>query len=96
MLIMFGGVAFFSYIMSNFIEIISNYEKKMGGVDKSGDLNQWLFLLTRFTQNIPKSTLAEIESHFAYYWSNDRLSCLNADNTYLVNLPPKIKSQIMA
>ena len=39
MLIMFGGVAFFSYIMSNFIEIISNYEKKMGGVDKSGDLN---------------------------------------------------------
>jgi hypothetical protein len=32
-LVMLGGVAFFSYIMGNFIEIISNYEKKMGNVD---------------------------------------------------------------
>ena len=49
--IMLGGVAFFSYIMGNFIEIISNYEKKMGVVDKSGDLHNWLVLLTRFTNN---------------------------------------------
>lgn len=27
---MLGGVAFFSFIMGNFIEIISNYDKKMG------------------------------------------------------------------
>lgn len=55
--IMLGGVAFFSYIMGNFIEIISNYEKKMGVVDKSGDLHNWLILLTRFTNNqpLPKS-----------------------------------------
>ena len=50
-MIMLGGVAFFSYIMGNFIEIISNYEKKMGVVDKSGDLHNWLILLTRFTNN---------------------------------------------
>lgn len=50
-LIMLGGVAFFSYIMGNFIEIISNYEKKMGAVDKSGDLHNWMVLLTRFTNN---------------------------------------------
>ena len=49
--IMLGGVAFFSYIMGNFIDIISTYEKKMGVVDKSGDLNDWLLLLTRFTNN---------------------------------------------
>lgn len=41
-IIMLIGVAFFSYIMGNFIEIISNYEMKMGVVDKSGDLIQWL------------------------------------------------------
>jgi hypothetical protein len=59
-LIMLGGVAFFSYIMGNFIEIISNYEKKMGVVDKSGDLHNWLILLTRFTNNqpLPKSLTA--------------------------------------
>ena len=52
-LIMLGGVAFFSYIMGNFVEIISNYEKKMGVVDKSGDLHNWLHQLTRFTNNQP-------------------------------------------
>ena len=50
-LIMLSGVAFFSYIMGNFIEIISNYEKNMGVIDKSGDLHNWLLLLTRFTNN---------------------------------------------
>ena len=33
--VMLGGVAFFSYIMGNFIEILTNYDKKMGLVDKS-------------------------------------------------------------
>ena len=51
--IMLCGVAFFSYIMGNFIEIISNYEQKMGVVDKSGDLHNWLILLTRFNNNQP-------------------------------------------
>jgi hypothetical protein len=50
-IIMLLGVAFFSYIMGKFIEIIINYEKKMGVVYKSGDLNNWLNLLTRFTNN---------------------------------------------
>ena len=51
--IMLCGVAFFSFIMGNFIEIISNYEKKMGVVDKNGDLHNWLILLTRFNNNSP-------------------------------------------
>jgi len=34
-IVMLGGVAFFSYIMGNFIEILTNYDKKMGLVDKS-------------------------------------------------------------
>ena len=43
--IMLGGVAFFSYIMGNFIEIISNFDSKMGVVDRSADLHNWLILL---------------------------------------------------
>ena len=39
---MLGGVTFFSYIMGNFIEILSNYDKKMGITDKSGELNDWI------------------------------------------------------
>ena len=58
--IMLLGVALLSYIMGNFIEIISNYEQKMGMVDKSGDLHNWLILLSRFTNNqpFPKSITA--------------------------------------
>jgi len=95
--IMLGGVAFFSYIMGNFIEIISNYEKKMGVVDKSGDLHNWLILLTRFTNNqpLPKSLTAQIEANFSYYWAQDRLACLSTDEQYLEALPRKLKNQIM-
>lgn len=45
---MIGGVAFFSYIMGNFIEIITTYEKKMGEVNKNSDLHNYILLLTRF------------------------------------------------
>lgn len=67
-IIMLGGVAFFSYIMGNFIDIITSYEKKMGVVDKSGDLHNWLILLTRFTNNqpLPKALTTQIESNFSY------------------------------
>ena len=93
---MLGGVAFFSYIMGNFIEIISNYEKKMGVVDKSGDLHNWLLLLTRFTNNqpLPKSLTTQIEANFSYFWAHDRLSCLTSEQ-YLDALPQKLKNQIM-
>ncbi|CDW87085.1 cation channel family protein [Stylonychia lemnae] len=77
--IMLCGVAFFSYIMGSFIEIISNYEKKMGVIDKGTDLHNWMTLLTRFTNNkpLPKSLSAQIENHFGYFWANDRLASLS-------------------
>jgi len=46
--LMLGGVAFFSYIMGNFIEILTSYEKKMGVTDNSGDLNNWVAIVQRF------------------------------------------------
>jgi hyperpolarization activated cyclic nucleotide-gated potassium channel 1 len=48
-LIMLGGVAFFSYIMSTFLEIISSYDAKMGSLDRSDELNEWIVSLERFT-----------------------------------------------
>jgi hypothetical protein len=74
-IIMLGGVAFFSYIIGNFIEIISN--TKMGTSDRSADLNNWLIQLQRYNkdQHLPKLLTTQIEQHFSYYWANDRLSC---------------------
>ena len=92
--VMLMGVAFFSFIMGSFIEIISSYDKKMGVVDKSGDLHNWLSLLTRFNNSslTPKPVSKEIESNFVYFWENDRLSCLTQDEQYLEALPRKLKN----
>jgi len=49
LVVMLGGVAFFSYIMGNLLEIFNNYESKMGIVDRKGDLDYWIISLQRFT-----------------------------------------------
>ena len=45
LVVMLGGVAFFSYIMGNLLEIFKNYESKMGIVDRKGDLDRWIISL---------------------------------------------------
>jgi hypothetical protein len=79
LIIQLGGVAFFSYIMGNFIEIVANYEANVGPIDLSGDLHNWLILLTRYTKNnisLSLSMSEDIEDHFNYYWAQDRLSTI--------------------
>jgi hypothetical protein len=46
-----GGVAFFSFIMGTLVEIIENYRKKTGTLDKKPMLNYWLTSLQRFMNN---------------------------------------------
>lgn len=73
--LMLCGVAFFSYIMGSFIEIIANYRKKLGDIDYMGDLHSWLGVLTRYNNGKPlsKSLSTQIEKHFQHYWANDRM-----------------------
>lgn len=52
---MLCGVAFFSYIMGSFLEIIANYKRKTGVMDRTEDLNHWLIGLTRYINNKPLS-----------------------------------------
>ena len=83
-LVMLGGVAFFSYIMGNFIEIISNYDAKMGTLDKSDELNTWITSLERFTNktktNLSVSLVNQIISNQNYLWDNDRLAYYDKDD----------------
>ena len=83
-LVMLGGVAFFSYIMGNFIEIISNYDAKMGTLDKSDELNVWITSLERFTNktktNLSVSLVNQIISNQNYLWENDRLAYYDKDD----------------
>eukprot|EP01022_Parablepharisma_sp_SALTPOND_P018466 TRINITY_DN3017_c0_g1_i1.p3 TRINITY_DN3017_c0_g1~~TRINITY_DN3017_c0_g1_i1.p3 ORF type:complete len:507 (-),score=71.30 TRINITY_DN3017_c0_g1_i1:7765-9285(-) len=83
------GVSFYSYIMGNFIEVISSYEKKVGIVDKGSELENWLTFLTRFNANKPldKNLVDEIEDHFKYFWHEYKLSTLSPTDPYLNSLP---------
>jgi hypothetical protein len=42
--------------------------------DKNFELQNWLALLTRFTNNkaLSQSLVSLIENHYSYFWSNDR------------------------
>ena len=83
------GVSFYSYIMGNFIEVISSYEKKVGIVDKGSELENWLTYLTRFNANRPldKELVDDIEDHFKYFWPEYKLSTLSPTDPYLNSLP---------
>lgn len=98
-LVMLGGVAFFSYIMGNFIEILSNYDAKMGTIDKSEDLNDWLRSLERFTNktktNLSVSLVNSIISNMNYYWDHDRLGCYDEKDATFKLLPSHIKTEII-
>mmetsp|Transcript_13173 Transcript_13173/g.11253 ORF Transcript_13173/g.11253 Transcript_13173/m.11253 type:complete len:204 (+) Transcript_13173:517-1128(+) len=50
-IIMILGIALFSYIMGNFNDVLTNYDKQMGIVDKSVDLQVWMTSLSKFTNN---------------------------------------------
>ncbi len=94
---MLCGVAFFSYIMGSFIEIISNYREKMGVIDKSKPMRKWMTLLTRYTNNKPLSRKLtnQIEHHFAYFWQHDRLASITQHYKTLNELPKSMKRRLM-
>ena len=68
-LLMMFGVANFSFIMSQFIEILLNY-KSLWEVGKHKDLSKWIALLSRFNNGNPlnKDLITKIEDFFDYYW----------------------------
>ena len=61
-LVMMIGIVFFSHIMGSFIEIISNYDKRMGSVDRGTELHNWMTLLTRLqiTSRYQKALLTKL------------------------------------
>merc|ERR1712178_252842 len=95
--IMIIGVAFFSIIMSNFIEIFTSFDQNLGITEESFELHNWLTLLTRFRdyKPMPISIYRSINEHFKHYWSNNRLSEVQDNNEFINALPRSIKRGIV-
>jgi len=97
MIVMIGGVAFFTYIMGKFIAIIANYEKNNAKESDGPELHNWMTLLTRFIDNkpLPRNLINEIDTHFTHYWQYNRLANLKKDDEFLNALPKSIKKSVM-
>lgn len=74
--------------MGSFIEIIQEYDQRISQDDKGSELNNWMTLLTRFTNKpLSKQLINQIDKHFSFYWANDRLKNISKDNEYLNSCP---------
>lgn len=73
-IILLFGVAIFSYIMGNFINILDQYQNLNADLDEGDELARFFGLIRRFNDNVPlKLSLKEqIEKHFDYKWINDK------------------------
>jgi hypothetical protein len=91
-------VAFFSYIMGKFIEILEEFNsEKTSTENDESDLKNWFTVLSRFKKNksVSKKLTRKIQTYFEYYWEHDRLAAIKADNEYMKALPRSIRKMIM-
>lgn len=78
------GIVCFSQIMGSFIEIIQNYDQRMGNDSNGSDLNNWTLLLTRFASKPLNPVLInQIDSHFSFFYDHNRLNSMEIDDEYL-------------
>jgi hypothetical protein len=93
--IMLIGVAMYSYVMGSFTELIGNYDRNMGIQDKNPDLQNWIILFSNFTHHNDKKLLKNIETHFSYFWKNDRNNFLSKKDPYFISLPRSVKYKLI-
>lgn len=72
--ILLVGVACFSFIMSQFIEILLAFQKVTAANEDSEMMARWLLLLKNFNNNkpLPPEMTSKFEQYFEYFWSNDK------------------------
>ena len=92
--ILLVGVACFSYIMGQFIDILMNLQNVTADNEDSENLSKWLGLLAHFNRSspLPKSMTKKYERYFEYYWANDKNYAIKSveDNRFMQELPNHI------
>lgn len=94
------GVAVFSFIMGNFIEILMSFKHVTAENEESDDLTKWFGLLAWFNKGMPlsKEMTKKIENYFDYYWARDRNYAFKSkeDVRFLNELPKKVRINVSA
>lgn len=96
--ILLFGVAVFSFIMGNFIEILMSFKSVTAENEESENLTKWLGLLARFNKGrpLPKDMTRKIENYFDYYWANDKNYAIKSeeDKRFMQELPKQIRFNV--
>ena len=92
------GVACFSYIMSQFIDILMSLQTVTADNEDSENLSKWFGLLAHFNSNkpLPKKMTKQFEMYFEYYWQNDKNYAIQTetDQRFMDELPNNIRTDI--
>ena len=99
MILMFG-VAIFSYVMGNFLEILNKFQKFDETLDHGDDLSKFFGLIKNFNMglDLKQSLKIEIEEFFDYKWINDKNQSFEVeeDTKILEQLPTDVQSRIFS
>ncbi len=65
------GIAIFSLIMGNFIDMLMEFKVVTADNEDNTNLSKWFGLLARFNKGRPlnKDLSVKIENYFDYYWA---------------------------
>jgi len=76
------GVAIFSIVMGNFIEISDSFLKMNEEFDDGDNLSKFFGLIKQFNkgQDIKIALKEQIENFFDYRWSHDKNQCISTDS----------------
>ena len=93
------GVAVFSFIMGNFIDMLQEFRFVTSENEENAKLTKWFGLLARFNKGrpLPKDMALRIESYFNYYWAKDRNYAMKSeeDQRFLSELPKQIRVNVI-
>ncbi len=97
-LIFLCGVAAFSFIMGNFIEMLVEFKTVTAENEDHGGLAQFFSLLARFNSGrpVPKELMRKVEQYFEYFWARDCNYAMKSelDQRFLSELPKESRVNV--
>jgi hypothetical protein len=97
-LIILFGVAVFSFIMGNFLDMLMEFKIVTAENEDSAKLTRWFGLLSRYNKGrpLPKDMTLKIEEYFEYFWAKDRNYAVRSveDKRFLSELPKQIRINV--
>jgi potassium voltage-gated channel Eag-related subfamily H protein 8 len=92
------GVAAFSFIMGNFVDMLNEFRTVTAENENHEGLTKFFGLLARFNSGRPlnQDLMLRIEEYFDYYWAHDQNYAMKseADQRFISELPKEIRVDV--